>query len=280
MRRRIATLFWVAAWLVPVATALAQEPAQRPRDLEKEEKRQTRTEEQGKAKDKATEREFLTDEEKETEYAPKNNSFTFGAHLHSYGIGIDFQYRRQFYPRYELLAATTIGNIKDPGEVTVGSLYGFAGYRDYVADKQNYFYPWWLGVGVQRILIPRSEFSRVQFKMGLTAGPVMGIVKPYLLDVILGPRRLGVRQYQGQSADVILGESDWFQGFDRITVIWGMRYRLEASLDLSGSSWFVRAVQFGIQADVYPREVPLVFAQPNSRVFFGGFLGINIGNGW
>lgn len=266
-------------FMCPMAL-LAQEPAQKPRDLEKAQQKQTRSEEQGKAKDKATEREFLTDEEKETEYAPKQNSFTFGGHLHSFGVGIDFQYRRQIIPRYELLAATTIGNIKDPGEATVGSLYGFAGYRDYVADKQNYFYPWWLGVGMQRILIPRSEFSRVQFKMGATLGPVMGIVKPYLLDVILGPRRLGVRQYQGQPAESILGESDWFQGFDRVTTIWGMRYRVEATLDLSGSSWFVRAVQFGIQADVYPREVPLVFNQPNSRVFFGGFLGINIGNGW
>ena len=279
MKTLLCACVLVSAALLPVTTSFAQQG----RATNKTQP--PATEQRGRARDRASERESLTDEEKESEYAPKKNAFTVGAHIYTNGVAFDFQYRRQIFPRYELLTATSIGSFKDLAEARRPSINYSVFGREYIQDKRNFLYPWFLGAGVQRILIPRTEFSRVQFKMGATLGPVMGILKPYLVDIVV-PIGGNLAQLQAvqNSASVsprdIFGEADWFQGFDRITTVWGMRYRIEASLDLSGSSWFVRAVQMGMQWDVYGRTVPIMDSQPNRSSYFSVFLGINVGDSW
>lgn len=212
----------------------------------------------------------------------RTHAINFGAHLHSFGVGIDVQYRRNFKPQWDLLFEFSLAAYKDRNENRVSSLYAPFGGRPFIFDKQNYAYFMGFGFGGQYIIMPRSEFNRLQLSAGLTIGPEIALLKPYNLDIIRdnGDVIFVSEQYNGQRPEEVFGKSGFFDGFGNTTAQVGIKVRANVTLDLSGNSYFVRAIHFGFQYDQFFNEVPIMFSLPNQRSFLGGFVGLVIGNAW
>lgn len=223
------------------------------------------------------------EKEANPEFTPKTASFIIGFHAHTFGLGIDFAYRRQLWPKYDLVIHSGIASFKNPEEFLVAPSAGFSyiGSSDYIFRKINYTYFVDFTPGIQRTLIARSQFHRVQLKAGLGVGPVMAVLKPYMLD-IAGDRVILSQQYDPgvHNATNIIGEGDFFQAFPQIKTQWGVRLRADFFVDFSGNSWFVRGLNMGFQYDVFGKEVPTMAVVPNMRQYFGWHVGLVVGNAW
>lgn len=232
------------------------------------------------------------------DYLPKQNAISVGFHVHTYGVGFDIEYRRRqkWNSRFEAVGTLTLDNFKNKEEAATDIATVFGGSR-FVYDKQNWAYVLGFMGGMQYVLVPRSEFSRVEFKGGISLGPLVTLLKPYYVEVFTGRSIGGFAETVQIPYDVktpqtffnprrpinvndIVGEGDWFQGFGRIRTQTGFRVRADFTLDVSGTSYFVRALNFGLQYDVYGSPLPILASQPNKQNWFGGYLGIVLGNAW
>jgi hypothetical protein len=223
------------------------------------------------------------------EFTQKDNSFVLGAHLHSYGFGVDLQYRKRYTDRVDLLFSYNIAAYKNRGEGRTPSDYVSQGGRDYIFDKVNYCYINGFTVGAQYKLVGRSEFNRVQISAGGGIGPSIALLKPYLLDVF--PKQslpgqfveLQVAPYAGpviHPRGDIFGQADFFSGFGNIKAQFGLKVRGDVTIDLSGNSFLVRAIHLGLQADLFGKDLPLLYAGDNKNSYFGGFVGVVLGSAW
>lgn len=231
------------------------------------------------------------------EVKPQSQALNVGAHLHTYGIGVDIQYtvRPPQYERYELMLNVSLASFKDRDEGRIVSVYANQGGRNFIWEKQNYAYFLSPTVGAQYVLIERSEFNRVQVKAGLSVGPSIALLKPYLVDIAVRiPSAPGFVAPQPVVFDPInrssflnrpmvysdvIGESEFTQGFDRISARYGGRIRADFTVDLSGSSYFVRAIHLGVQMDMFPRQLPIM-VRDNQQTFIGAFAGFVVGSAW
>lgn len=235
------------------------------------------------------------------DYLPKRNSFSVGGHVHTFGIGFDLQYRRRFQwnNRFEFVGTFSFSNFKNKEEARYNTGVNFTIADGFVYDKLNWAYVMGFIGGVQYVLVPRSEFSRVEFKAGLSMGPTLVLLKPYYVEVFAGvlgnvPITVQVPYSLNRVYDIflaaqrsrtleitdIVGEGSWFQGFGGINTQVGWRMRLDFTLDLSGSSYFVRGINFGLQYDLYGRALPILENGYNPKNWFGGYMGIVLGNAW
>lgn len=219
--------------------------------------------------------------------SPKNHAIVTGAHIHTFGVGLDFQYRRKVREEIDFLLSVNLASYKDPAEARVQSLNADLGGTDYIYDKANHAYFLGATLGGQYVIVPRTEFSRVQVSAGLGAGPVLIIRKPYLLEVIRdiggGFAELVVEPYQGPDEHpqtFIFGQAQYLQKLNLISTQWGFRIRGDLTVDFSGSSYFVRALHLGFQGDFTGSPVPILYLGQNRSVFWGVFAGFVIGNAW
>ena len=76
----------------------------------------------------------------------------------------------------------------------------------------------------------------------------------------------------------IVGESDFFLGINDVSTIPGFRARTTALLDFSASPQYIRAVELGMYADCFFKELEIFDAKENPRFRLGGSIAVLIGN--
>jgi len=220
------------------------------------------------------------------------SSVSLGVNVHSFGYGGEIVYARSLSDsRWEQCYTLNFASYKHKKELKIPSLYSDAGGADYIFGKMNYCYVMGLTYGMQYKLLGRSEFSRVKVSTGLSAGLSLAFLKPYMLEIwypINPPQaRSGfsvLEQYDPtnpkHNSQNIVGEGDYFAGFNNLYVMPGIKCLWLNNIDLHYSNLFIRAIQVGVQVDVFFEEVPIMGIEQNKNIFFGGYLGIMIGNAY
>lgn len=230
-------------------------------------------------------------DDKDDPYAPKNRSFALGFHIHAFGLGLDAAHTKMSKRgrNVDRMITVSLESFKDKRESRIPSVYQSQGGRNFIFDKKNYCYVFSFLYGYQKTIVPRTPYSRLSFSVGASVGPAFAFLKPYNVEIAVvipgtNPPRVEPQTFQYDhnrfTFNDIIGESDFFTGFDKLSVIPGGRLRLHGSLNLSGSNLLVRAIYTGLQLDVFPKPLPIMSKLDNQSIFFGGFLGLMIGNGW
>ena len=235
---------------------------------------------------------FTDEDEGATEEADRfkqgKNGFGAGAHFHTYGLGFDLVYFRQFKdrPRLEQLFTFSFGNVKDRREAKEPSIYASQGGTEFIYDKEHYLYFFTLNYGAQYTILNQTPFNRLSLKGGFSTGPMLPILKPYMVQIaepisstqaVVVTRAWDPNRY---SYFDVVGEADFFEGSGNATVHFGWRMRAHLTLNIAGRPVFVRAVHMGVQADVYNKPMRLMGRLDDKQVFWGGFLGLLLGNSW
>ncbi|MCS7084691.1 MAG: hypothetical protein RMM53_02625 [Bacteroidia bacterium] len=217
-------------------------------------------------------------------FRPKG-TFSIGGVLATNGWGLDALASGKIGPKTDWTAAFSLMSQKDPRETRIESLFGEQGRR-YVFDKQNVVFVFYAGAGIERIIQPLDAFSRLTIRAGATAGPLITLLKPYYLEIFHqvtgneGVRRLSVYNPAIHNYGNIIGEAEFFNGFDKIRLMAGFRLRAHATFNFTTSNLFVRALIIGGQADIYPKPLPIMTTHPNRAFIPAAFIGIHIGSGW
>lgn len=216
----------------------------------------------------------------------RKKSFSLGVFTHTYGIGISFDQLRWLSEKYGLKFGLDVASYKNRRESRIESLYRDQGGKPYIFDKLNYCYFFSFQFGIVKPVIKRTEFSKLHINVYAQAGFDLAILKPYLVEIavaIPGTANAIVKIDQNSSQYVfqdIVGEADFFTNMNSFTAMPGIRVKSGFQLDVALNNFVIRAVDAGIQVDLFNKPVPIMDATPNPQYFFGGYLGFMIGNAW
>lgn len=221
----------------------------------------------------------------ESDFFRPKRTFSTGVSLYTNGWGFDVLTTGKVGKKTDWAVALSVATQKDPRETRVESLFGEQGRR-YVYDKQNVVFALYTGAGVERIIQPLTAISKLTIRAGITGGPLVAFLKPYYLEIFRqvtgneGVRQLGLYDPAVHNYGNIIGEAEFFNGFDKIKLMAGFRVRAHATFNFTTSNIFVRALYIGVQADAYPRPLPIMTQYPNRSFIVAGFIGVQIGSAW
>ncbi|MCS6906057.1 MAG: hypothetical protein RML72_06845 [Bacteroidia bacterium] len=221
-------------------------------------------------------------------YAFRKHALAVGASLNTQGMGIDVLQIRRLEKNNEVFILYQLASLVDSREQAIrnDNLYESAKY--FVFDKKNYCYTLGGVIGLQRIINPLDNFSRFSIRVGVGMGPVIALLKPYYVDYFLpSPTNPNFgtavpRQYDHTQMNFtdIIGASDFFKGFEKLSFSLGLRFRPNIILNFANSNLYIRAIQIGAQLDIYSNAIEILDESEDYSVFLQGSIGFLIGNCW
>ncbi len=213
---------------------------------------------------------------------------------HTAGIAIGYYkgeiqtYYRTTYKRLEF------GYIRHPKEFrqnvqnSGSGLNIFVPGSNYVYGKQNSFLYLKAGIGQKYYLSEKAKRRGVALGLSYEAGPTLGILKPYYLDVSvqrdgsIGSTIQELR-YSESNADefldrsAIFGHSGFFRGLDEPSFVIGGHAKAAVHLAPGAYTGFVRALEVGVVVDAFTRRVPIMIIENNRFIFVNVYLSVHLG---
>jgi len=163
--------------------------------------------------------------------------------------------------------------------------------RSYVYGKQNNLFTLKYHVGVKRYFSDKAERKGAAVGISYSGGPMLGIVKPYLLDVVSRQinddgsisRELAPLRYDGTNDDIfldpneIVGPSGFAKGWGELKIQPGLHAKAALHIDWGAFEKFVKGLELGLQVDFFFKKVPIMVLENNSQLYMNLFLSAHLG---
>ncbi|MEL6357856.1 MAG: hypothetical protein AAFQ37_13095, partial [Bacteroidota bacterium] len=164
--------------------------------------------------------------------------------------------------------------------------------RPFVYGKQNQLYALRLGFGNRIYLSEKAKQRGVAMGYSWEIGPVLGLLKPYYLEVETGESSTGaVRdiRFSEETEELFLdrfrifGASAWSRGLEDISLAPGIHGKASVHFGFGAFDELAKSLEVGIQGDFFFTNVPILVESDlapglsNSNLFLGLFLQMQIG---
>mgnify|MGYP000374426699 CR=1 FL=1 len=160
--------------------------------------------------------------------------------------------------------------------------------RSYMYGKQNSLYTLRGGVGQKRYFSEKARRKGVAIGMSYNIGPSIGLVKPYYLEIARleqGSNRVNIYdiKYSEENAneflvvDNIYGASSIGMGLDEISIAAGGHAKIALHLDWGAYDETVKALEVGITADFYFKNIELMVTDDNRPFFVNFYASFELG---
>lgn len=229
----------------------------------------------------------------------KELSFNFKLHTNGYSFGVDIGQLKTYYlTRYYSIE---IGELKHPKEFRQSFDFRSPSTnrisRAFIFGKENSFIPLRLGFGEKRYLSEKAKRKGLAIGMSYAAGPSVGLLKPYYLDLLRfadsgGDPFVRSERFSEENADYFLntnniyGSSGFAKGLDEISILPGAHAKFAIHFDWGAFDEFVKALDAGVMVDFYFKRVPIMVDSPivtnseNQSIFFNLYLNLQLGKRW
>ncbi len=209
---------------------------------------------------------------------------TYGWFAFNYQVGkIRSYYKTTFYNFGigELLHHQEIGKTSE--YVTAGGNSG--AFSSYTFGKQNSAFPLRVGYGVKRYYTEKAEKNGVAVAVVYQGGLSLAMLKPYYLEI--QATRDGLPKSTRYSPETeanflnvykIREHSGFFKGIGETSFVPGLYGQLGVQVDWGAFDEFVRAIEIGIQLDVYPKKLPIVVSDQNRPFFLNFYVSLQLGS--
>lgn len=216
-------------------------------------------------------------------------------HTNGFALAANFGRIKTYYrTRYYHIE---IGELKHPKEYrqSFDNFRSAGTSRSFIFGKQNNFFVLRGGIGEKRYFSEKARRKGLAIGINYEAGPSIGILKPYYLEINrpVDPSsseffRVSER-YSEENASAFLdvtliqGASGFSKGLSELSFIPGLHLKGSVHFDWGAFDEFVKAIEAGIMADIYIREVPILadveFAE-NRPFFINLFINLQLGKRW
>ncbi|WP_020596836.1 hypothetical protein [Spirosoma panaciterrae] len=183
------------------------------------------------------------------------------------GIIGGFSYRRSKLlagklmgmPQYRYLSIEIV-NVKHPKEIQ--SSLNSVGSR-YIDGKENYLFVLRPQYGREVKLFQRSSDEGIAVSGIIAAGPSLGIIKPYYLEVSYGnsSRTVPASQVNGfatATGETVTGAGGFFQGLDQSKLTVGLNVKAALNFELSAFRANTTGVEIGFLAEMFPNKIVII----------------------
>ena len=223
------------------------------------------------------------------ESAPaRSGSFLVSGVMSSHGLGIDLAYAMGG-PRRQLRIGLELRQLKDNHEARIDPVRPDRGRR-YVYGKLNALTLVNPNIGLDWAAIPLSHHNPIEVRIGVWAGPAIGLLNPYYLAVCRSST-------SGQSCDVtaeaydpdihnffnIRGRATFSQAPFNPPLQVGGTVGGYALLDLAALDGYVNGIRVGFHLDGFANEIPLIVETSqvsNQQFFASASVAFVLGSRW
>ena len=201
--------------------------------------------------------------------------FLGGIKLTSDGYGGFIEVGRAQSVTKALLFQIDISERKHPKEEKQFSQSSNAG--PFIYGKINYFYPVKLGVQQQFLLGNKGNKNGVSVSGNVGGGISIGLLRPYLLNYQdVGFKGLADDSTRFLTEDPI-GGPNFGTGFNKIKVTPGAYTKAALRFDYGKYNEMINALEVGLVAEYYSKEIPLVAFTKHEKFFFSAYVTIMFG---
>jgi hypothetical protein len=207
-----------------------------------------------------------------------------GAFIHSEGWGLFFRkasilsiYRKRFWE----IETASMHNAKE--HKSQNTLYPDA--SSYYFGKLNAVQLFRLGFGYYQTLWRKNTERCVEIDGVLALGPEIAVLKPVYLQIIQSSNSdvlLSVEPYDPNkdTPNNIYGKAPFFDGIGQLGFRPGGYARAGLNFDYANKHNLVKAIEVGVEADLYPSKIPIMAFTPNTQYFVNLYLSFSIGKRW
>lgn len=162
-------------------------------------------------------------------------------------------------------------NIKHPNEVRLNSV--ITG-NFFIWAKELYLYSIRGQYGREIILFKKAPQQGIQINAQLSAGPSIGLMVPYYIEVASGSFRSDKVQYKAgeYNFDQILGTGNLFQGLFESDITIGLNLKSSMSFEFGAFKSNVSGVEMGFLLDAYVNKIEIIPAAENNAIFPTAFI--------
>lgn len=231
-----------------------------------------------------------------------NKEFSVDVKLHTNGfaLGVNIGTLKTFYKtRYYNFE---IGELKHPREFRQSFDFQAPNRNEvskaFVFGKENSFFVLRGGIGEKRYLSEKAKRRGLAVGISYEAGPSLGLLKPYYLELVRiaeqGTPQLDIRseKFSEENASLFLdihnvfGSSGFSKGLNELSIMPGAHAKFAVHFDWGAFDEFVKAIEAGIMADFYFKNVPimvesdLIDNSENRPFFINLYLNLQLGKRW
>ena len=214
-----------------------------------------------------------------------NKQSAFSIKLNTDGYGIAYE-----KGKYKTITKTNLwwaelGEHKHAKEMKFAKgdpQFGFLIGNPYVYGKINNFYNFKLGFGQQRLIGGKGTKNGVATSLIYGGGLSIALMKPYLLDVQDATGVTKTIKYQDDSTlflnqTQIIGAAGFTKGFNNMKYIPGVHVRTSLRFDYGRYNEMISAMEVGINAEYYTKEIEQMAQNPYKKFFFNAYLALTFG---
>ena len=191
--------------------------------------------------------------------------------------------------QYRYLSVELV-NVKHPKEIQ-SSLSSF-GSR-FIDGKENYLFVLRPQYGREVKLFQRDADEGISVSGILAAGPSLGIIKPYYLEVSSGngnvTRQVPASQVNGvttPTGEQVIGKGNFFQGLGESKLTVGLNIKAALSFELSAFRTNTTGLEIGFLTEIFPNRVIIIpntapganRADGNRSFFTSGYITLFFGS--
>ena len=212
---------------------------------------------------------------------------THGWWAANFVVGDVRSYNKTNYYRIGIGEQKSVKEVKKSTDFSASS--ASFGYKQYAFGKQNYAYMLRGGYGIKRYYTEKASKNGVALAVTYSGGATMAMMLPYYLDVSVS--RTDVKnvisvKYSPETAALFLdpykirGKSSTFKGLKETKIIPGIHGQVGVHLDWGAFDEFVRAIEVGVQLDVFPKKLPIMVETTqvtNSPYFLNFYVSLQMG---
>jgi hypothetical protein len=212
----------------------------------------------------------------------------FGIKAASDGYGISYEIGKYKGPKKALIFQAELNEKKNPKEQKiVASQNVFGQVNSVVWAKANNFFQFKLGIGEQRIIGGKANKNGVNVSAIYAGGISLGLLKPYFIDISAN-NNSGERKkvtfndvYNDTSNSFanyhIDGASGITYGWSKLQLQPGAHAKLAMRFDYGRFNEMITAIEAGVNAEYYFKDVQQLVLQNNKKFFFNGYVTILFG---
>lgn len=206
-----------------------------------------------------------------------NSEFTYGFNKNTFGGligGFVFKKGRKLSNKVLETYGLEIINVKHPQEVRRTSGSG----NQFIYGKSNYLYALRMQYGRDIILFKKAPQQGAEIKAVFAAGPSLGIVAPYYVQIRGGGDMPVFKQYSTSiQMNEIDGSGRLFQGIGDSQIKVGLNVKAAINFELGTVKSQVTGFEAGFLLDAYSSKIEMMPAAKKYSVFPTLFLALFYG---
>lgn len=185
-------------------------------------------------------------------------------------------------PQYRYLAVEAV-NVKHPKEVQQS--VNFSGSR-FTYGKENYLFVVRPQYGREISLFERSADEGISINAVLAAGPSLGIVKPYYVEVNEGNNRTRIVPASSLNASAgtpgtgaqPTGSGGFFRGFGESKLAVGANVKAALNFELSAFRNNTTGLEIGFLAELFPQQITIMTGADQRAFYSSGYITLFFGS--